>query len=80
LHPGRYGDVVFLMVMWLKIVAGWVVNRMGYDFLYLDSDLVYFRDPMELFTDTSVGAWLGTQGVILFLFRECLVVVVRSRG
>jgi len=44
-----YGDRQFLQMMWLKTVAGWLVNRLGYDLLYLDSDLVMFKDTYALF-------------------------------
>jgi hypothetical protein len=53
----RYGDQHFLHMMWLKTVSGWIVNRLNYDLLYLDSDLIYRKDTEELFKDLDVGAF-----------------------
>ncbi len=66
---GSYGDGQFLHMMWLKTVAGWIVNRLDYDLLYLDSDLIYRKDTAELFANQEVGA------CILLLF-VCLSVCV----
>jgi hypothetical protein len=45
----RYGDLTFLTMMWLKSLSGWLANRLGFDFLYLDSDMYFVKDPTPLF-------------------------------
>lgn len=44
-------------MMWLKTVSGWIVNRLDYDLLYLDSDLIYRKNTDALFEDAAVGAF-----------------------
>lgn len=43
-------------MMWLKTVSGWLVNRLNYDMLYLDADLIYRKNTDELFENPEVGA------------------------
>jgi hypothetical protein len=60
-----YGDRTFLQMMWLKTLAGWLVNRLGYDFLYLDSDLVIFKNTHALFEreeDRGVDVFMQDDG------------------
>jgi hypothetical protein len=45
----RYGDSTFIAMMWLKSLSGWLANRLGFDFLYLDSDMYFVKDPTPLF-------------------------------
>lgn len=51
-----YGDKQFIDMMWLKTVSGWLVNRLNYDMLYLDADLIYRKNTDELFKNPEVGA------------------------
>eukprot|EP00624_Nannochloropsis_granulata_P006033 evm.model.NODE_43725_length_9675_cov_21.597933.3 len=60
-----FGNRDFLDMMWLKSVAGWLVNRLGYDLLYLDSDLVMFKDTYALFEneeDKGVDIFMQDDG------------------
>lgn len=61
-----YGDSTFLLMMWLKTVSAWAVNRCGFSLLYLDSDLFYAKDPMPLFLeqDPSYGKSMGRRDAV----------------
>lgn len=55
-HPGLgefprtssvgYGDDVFTQMMWLKVTCVYSVLRLGYDCIFQDADVVWFRDPV----------------------------------
>jgi hypothetical protein len=57
-----YGDAPFLEVMWLKSVAAWLCNRLGYDVLFQDADIVWFKDPTTLFSDPSIDSYFMDDG------------------
>lgn len=40
-----YGDSIFSSMMWMKTICVWLVVRLGYDVLFQDADIVWFRDP-----------------------------------
>ena len=44
----KYGDSVFVSMMWLKVVAVYLVNRCGRDVLFMDADVVWQADPLPL--------------------------------
>jgi hypothetical protein len=48
-----YGDDVFTSMMWLKVVSVYTVLRLGYDVLFQDADVIWWRDPRPYFTDTE---------------------------
>lgn len=44
-----YGDNTFTNMMWLKVVSVYFVLRLGWDVLFQDADLVWWRDPLPYF-------------------------------
>lgn len=49
-----YGDTIFTGVMFSKVVCVQLVNELGYDVLFQDVDLVWFKDPLSYFHDQSL--------------------------
>lgn len=47
----NYGDHQFVEMMWLKITCVFLVNHLGYDALFQDADLVWWRSPWPYFAD-----------------------------
>ena len=46
-----YLDRVFVDMMWYKAFSVWMMLRAGYNVLFQDVDLVWFRDPFPYFED-----------------------------
>lgn len=46
---GRYGDHQFVEMMWLKMTCVFLVVDLGYDVLFQDADLVWWKSPWEEF-------------------------------
>jgi Nucleotide-diphospho-sugar transferase len=46
----RYGDRKFVAMMMAKLICVQLVSMLGYDFLFQDVDIVWFKNPMEYFT------------------------------
>lgn len=44
-----YGDGTFTRMMWLKVLSVYMVNRLEYNVLFQDADLVWFKDPFTYF-------------------------------
>lgn len=77
-HPGyasvskrasvEYLDRVFVDMMWFKAFSVFLVVRNGYNVLFQDVDLVWFREPMEYFhnytkyTDPNTVAFFSDDG------------------
>mmetsp|Transcript_26824 Transcript_26824/g.61236 ORF Transcript_26824/g.61236 Transcript_26824/m.61236 type:complete len:659 (+) Transcript_26824:249-2225(+) len=49
-----YGDQIFTGVMFSKVVCVQLVNELGYDVLFQDVDLVWFKDPLTYFHNESL--------------------------
>ncbi|KAL7429074.1 hypothetical protein ACHAXM_001525 [Skeletonema potamos] len=49
-----YGDVTFTKVMFAKIVCVQLVNELGFDLLFMDVDIVWYRNPLDYFMDKSL--------------------------
>ena len=49
-----YGDSVFTSVMFAKVVCVQLVNELGYDLLFQDVDVVWYKDPLTYFHDTTL--------------------------
>ena len=47
----KYGDETFTSMMFAKILCVLYVNMIGYDTLYQDVDIVYYRNPLEFFDE-----------------------------
>jgi len=50
----NYGDGTFSRMMWLKVSAVYVANAAGYNVLFQDADLVWFKDPVP-YMETLYG-------------------------
>ncbi|KAL9191433.1 hypothetical protein ACHAXT_001139 [Thalassiosira profunda] len=48
-----YGDKAFTQMMYAKVVTVTLINRLGYDVLFQDVDLVWFKNPLTFFHDKS---------------------------
>lgn len=48
-----YLDATFGDVMWFKAMAALAVAEAGFDFLFQDADVVWFRSPLEYFATAS---------------------------
>jgi len=48
-----YGDKTFAAVMHAKVITVQLINKLGYDCLFQDVDIVWYRDPLPLFHDKS---------------------------
>ena len=46
-----YGDRIFSQMMWAKVIVVQFVNWMGYDVLFQDVDVVWYKDPITLLKD-----------------------------
>ena len=49
----RYGDRKFVAMMYAKVVCVQLVNMLGYDVLFQDVDIVWYKNPLDEFHDTS---------------------------
>lgn len=47
----QFGDADFKAIVFAKLVAPQLVNMLGFDMLFQDVDVVWNRDPIQLFTD-----------------------------
>lgn len=54
-----YGDPIFASMMQAKILCVVNVLNLGYDVLFQDVDMVWFKDPLEYFHDESNTAIKG---------------------
>jgi hypothetical protein len=50
---GRYADKTFRAMMIAKVYCIHMVSMLGYDILFQDVDVVWYRDPLEYFADES---------------------------
>ena len=53
-EAGVYGDRIFTSVMFAKVVCVQLVNELGYDVLFQDADVVWYKDPLLYFRDASL--------------------------
>ncbi|KAL3806134.1 hypothetical protein ACHAXA_010845 [Cyclostephanos tholiformis] len=49
-----YGDEIFADVMFAKVLCVQLVNELGYDLLFQDVDLVWFKSPLDFFQEKSL--------------------------
>ena len=50
---GRYGDKKFTAMMMAKVIVVQMVSALGYDMLFQDVDIVWYKDPLEYFRNTN---------------------------
>lgn len=46
----EYLDHIFIDMMWYKSFSVWLMLKMGYDILFQDIDIVWFRNPWKYFS------------------------------
>lgn len=49
-----YGDSTFTKIMLAKILCVQLVNELNYDLLFMDVDIVWYRNPLDYFRDKSL--------------------------
>ena len=50
----QYGDQIFADIMFAKVLCVQLVNELGYDLLFQDVDMVWFKSPLDFFQDESL--------------------------
>ena len=53
-EAASYGDSVFTNVMFAKVLCVQLVNELGYDLLFQDADVVWYKNPLGYFHDKSL--------------------------
>ena len=53
-EASAYGDSVFTSVMFAKVLCVQLVNELGYDVLFQDADVVWYKNPLDYFHDKSL--------------------------
>ena len=48
-----YGDRRFVAMMLAKVLCVHMVSVLGYDFLFQDVDIIWFKDPLEYFRSSQ---------------------------
>jgi len=49
-----YGDSTFTSVMFAKVLCVQLVNELGYNLLFQDADIVWYKNPLDYFHDKSI--------------------------
>lgn len=50
---GRYADKTFTAIMMAKVYCVQMTIMLGYDVLFSDVDMVWYKDPLQFFHNTS---------------------------
>jgi hypothetical protein len=53
-EAGVYGDTTFTKIMFAKILCVQLVNELGFDLLFQDVDIVWYRNPLDYFMNKSL--------------------------
>ena len=53
-HSSVYGDNIFASIMFAKVLCVQLVNELGYDLLFQDVDVVWYKSPLDFFHDKSM--------------------------
>mmetsp|Transcript_20280 Transcript_20280/g.41434 ORF Transcript_20280/g.41434 Transcript_20280/m.41434 type:complete len:652 (-) Transcript_20280:1308-3263(-) len=56
-EANAYGDKIFTRVMFAKVVCVQLVNELGYDLLFSDVDVVWYRNPVDYFHERSLDGF-----------------------
>lgn len=54
-ESGHFGGKNFAKVVGLKQIGPYLVNAMGYSFLFQDVDVVWYTDPLDFFNDPNLA-------------------------
>jgi hypothetical protein len=57
---GSYGDSTFVKMMWLKTAPVWLALNYGFNVLFQDCDVVWFTDPIPMFSVPSTRQFLDS--------------------
>ncbi len=49
----HYGDKTFIAMMFAKVVCVQLINHLGYDLLFQDVDIVWYKNPLDYFHDSN---------------------------
>jgi len=52
-EAARYGDPTFGHIMMAKVICVHLVSELGYDILFQDVDVIWYKDPLEFFHDPT---------------------------
>ena len=52
----RYGDAKFTAMMMAKVICVQLVSMLGFDFLFQDVDIIWYKNPLDYFHDESLPA------------------------
>mmetsp|Transcript_45068 Transcript_45068/g.94502 ORF Transcript_45068/g.94502 Transcript_45068/m.94502 type:complete len:636 (-) Transcript_45068:263-2170(-) len=55
-EAARYGDSTFAKIMVAKVISVYLVVELGYDVLFQDVDVVWFKDPVKFFNGNPQSA------------------------
>lgn len=50
-EAARYGDATFGQIMMAKVICVHLVSELGYDILFQDVDVIWYKDPLDYFHD-----------------------------
>ena len=50
----NYGGPIFAAFMFAKVLCVQLVNELGYDLLFQDADIIWYKDPLEFFHNKSL--------------------------
>ena len=53
-EANHYGDIIFRKVMFAKVLCVQLVNELSYDLLFMDVDIIWFKNPLEYFEDPKL--------------------------
>merc|ERR1719223_1020867 len=46
---GEYGDAIFASMMFAKVLCVQLINHLGYDVLFQDVDVIWYKNPLKFF-------------------------------
>ena len=53
---GRYGDKVFSSMMFAKVNCVQLISHLGYDLLFQDVDVIWYKNPLAFFKERKSEA------------------------
>ena len=69
-EAARYGDKTFGSIMMAKVLCVHLVNDLGYDILFQDVDIIWYRNPFEYFNSDAHSDFdvyfQGESGLLLY--------------
>lgn len=62
----RYGDATFGAIMLAKVLCVHLVNDLGYDLLFQDVDVSWYKNPFDFFHSDDNGFDVYFQGKFIY--------------